>query len=1054
MNHNSYLSNSRSENDSQSNDNYTQWREAMKDVEFQGGKAPVSTIGQEAVAVPASPEVQEKPVSKIEKLFGKIQGIKDFIKSKFGVQSSEKLVEMVDDALVYVAKETITAADKDGFRTEAEAAEIEEAVSSVVVQGAMEEAGMEQSAGENPILELNQGDTQSDLMTSIETLHEEGAILPGGESVAGLATRTIERDKKWDLTKVSGQLGSNEGGWYEKPNGERFYVKFYENPSQGQAEFVANAIYAKLGIKAVRSEIIQLDGREAIASPAVPEATPASREAQGGSEDVQKGFVADAFLANWDVVGLVYDNIVQGEGGFYRIDNGGSLIFRAQGGDKAYSPDSIPELQSMRVPGRPTGVVFADITEDEIGKQARELVSKLSPEDIRAIVDESGLEGEDRDRILTGLLGRREYLARTYGEPEPEEPSNPESRERRPRRSVSETIRMLSGQEMERTGETTVRPRTEIVCDHGHIEGQKIDVINKRDRGTMEFRFKLRTPTEMVAALATKAKGEGEGGQTDITTPSGAVLRRGKITYEGAASDNSYELCDASVFEKGGVKVFIADPSSRNGENWSISKTFNNSHLIRTAMGLVKVEVPFDMDPEVTEKVLGEILEKDLGIPDALGEVPEEAEREYKAARYKWQHAIDGDLTPEQLEQAENLDREEVFPGYTTFVERGKHKEYLGKYGKDVRAVHHLITGSAKSIHQILTQGLMCTTERYSRGIMKNGMSSIIDMDTGGADSVFTRIANKAQRGKMDGAVVVFKPEVFDRTDWYSYDKDTYGSTDNKPFAGRLSPDAIFTRVTDPNGYYLSGNEQMFRTGIGAKFVESIEVDSYSRDGIITELRSMGLEEIDGRPIEEVVILRGTSSSEVTPDLVGNWDVFNQSPEEYAEKQKQEQAKKQAKMQALISGEEPYTSIYEMIDLANAGGDFNASFESMADSVVAQGGKEQLSNDMAKYLKKEYSLDELKAMASDEALDNYSDDDKEMFLYLQNTLGIDYNALYKEALTSQPETTPGMPSSEPWPDWADDWGDWDADSSTPTPEPTLTSITSPEPSSKSVDDWM
>ena len=330
MNHDSYPSNHESENDSQPNDSYAQWQEAMKDAEFQGGKASVSTVGQEVAGTPAGPEIHEKPVSKMEKLLGKIQGIKDFIKSKFGTQSSEKLVEMTDDALVYVAKETITAADEDGSRTEAEAAEIEEAVSSVVVQGAMEEAGMEQSAGENPILELNQSDAQPDLMASIETLHEESVMLPSGESVAGLATRTIERDKKWDLTKVSGQLGSNEGGWYEKPNGERFYVKFYENPSQGQAEFVANAVYAKLGIKAVRSEIIQLDGREAIASPAVPEATPASREAQGGSEDVQKGFVADAFLANWDVVGLVYDNIVQGEDGFYRIDNGGSLIFRAQ----------------------------------------------------------------------------------------------------------------------------------------------------------------------------------------------------------------------------------------------------------------------------------------------------------------------------------------------------------------------------------------------------------------------------------------------------------------------------------------------------------------------------------------------------------------------------------------------------------------------------------------------------------------------------------------------------------------------------------------------------
>lgn len=938
MNHNSYPSNYETENDGQPNDSYTEWQEAMKDVEFQGGKASVSTVGQEVADTLAGPEIHEKPVNKMEKLLGKIQGVKDYIKSKFGIQSSEKLVKMTDHALVYVAKETITAADKDGFRTEAEAAKIEEAVSSVVVQGAMEEAGMEQSTGENPILELNQSDAQPDLMASIETLHKEGVILPSGESVAGLATRTIERDKKWDLTKVSGQLGSNEGGWYEKPNGERFYVKFYENPSQGQAEFVANAVYAKLGIKAVRSEIIQLDGREAIASPAVPEATPASGEAQGGSEDVQKGFVADAFLANWDVVGLVYDNIVQGKDGFYRIDNGGSLIFRAQGGDKAYSPDSIPELQSMRVSGRPTGEVFAGITEDEIGKQARELVSKLSPEDIRAIVDESGLEGEDRDRILTGLLGRREYLAKTYGESE--KPSNPESRERRPRRSISETIRMLSGQEMERTGETVVRPRTEIVCDHDHIEGQKIDVINKRDRGMMEFSFKLRAPTEVITALATKPEGEEEDAQAEITTPSGAVLRRGKITYESASSDDSYELCDASVFEKGGVKVFIADPSSRNDEKWLISIAYNNSNLVRTAMGLVKVEVPSGTDPEVTEQVLGEILEKDLGIPDALGEVPEEAEREYKMARYKWQHMVTGDLTPEQMEQAEKLHREEVFPGYTTLVERGKHEEYLGRYGEDIRAIHHLWTGSAKSIYRILTQGLMCTTERYSRGVMKSGMSSTTDIDTGGADSVFTRIANEAERGKMNGAVVVFKPEVFDRTDWYSYNYDTYGSTDDEYFVDRLSPDTIFDKITNPNSYYSSCNEQMFRTGIGAGFVESIEVGgSDSRDGIIAELRSMGLEEINGKPIEEVVILRKTPPSEATPDSTVNWDVFNQSPEE----------------------------------------------------------------------------------SSQEA---------------------------------QPETTPEMLSSEPWPDWPDDWGNWDESFSTPTPGPTPTPTPPPESLSESVDDWM
>ena len=72
MNHDSYPSNSENEIDSQPNDSYTQWQEAMKDVELQGGKASVSTIGRETVAATASLEAQEKSVSKMEKLLGKI----------------------------------------------------------------------------------------------------------------------------------------------------------------------------------------------------------------------------------------------------------------------------------------------------------------------------------------------------------------------------------------------------------------------------------------------------------------------------------------------------------------------------------------------------------------------------------------------------------------------------------------------------------------------------------------------------------------------------------------------------------------------------------------------------------------------------------------------------------------------------------------------------------------------------------------------------------------------------------------------------------------------
>lgn len=731
--------------------------------------------------------------------------------------------------------------------------------------------------------------TQSDSAASTGVSHTEDLTISNRENVTHLTTSAVELNKEWgqNLKKVSGKLGSNEGGWYEKPTGERFYVKFYENPDQGRVEFVANAIYKKLGIKAVRSETIQIDGREAVASPAVSNARFARFESQRGSQDVQGGFVADAYLANWDVIGLDYDNIVEGEDGFYRIDNGGSLIFRARGGDKTYSPDSIPELQSMLIRDYPAGKVFANITEEEIVKQARNLVDKITPNDIIAIVDESGLKGEIRNKTLAGLLGRRELLAKKYGEPEStaEGLDSVETGERRPRSSISEAIKFLMSQELDLSGEK-IHPRTEIVCDRDHIEGQRIDIIyrkddDNKDNDKFEFRFKLRKPTKAIKKMIAKQKKIKKLNQAQATTPNGEALERGKIIYSGGAyKKKDWVLCDALVFKKEeGVSVFVADPTSRNGSSLYVHDIRNNSGYIRSAMGLIKIEVPITMDPEKIEQIIGEIMKKDLGIPDALSEVSAEAERQYKIARYKWQYKIAGGLTPEQMNQAESLVREEVFPGYTTMVEIGKHKEYLDKYGDDVRAVHSLRKHDAKLsidklnahklnaieshyaelIYGTFTQGLMSTTERYSRGIMRNGLSSGTDIDSGGADNVFTRIMDSKHRQKLNGAVVIFKPEIFDRTDWYSYDDEkNYGSTDSAYFSRRFSPDEIFAKITNFSSKYQFYNEQMFRTGIGSSYIESIEVEPCFVDGVITKLRSMGLEYFNRKPIEQIIVARQT----------------------------------------------------------------------------------------------------------------------------------------------------------------------------------------------------
>lgn len=687
-----------------------------------------------------------------------------------------------------------------------------------------------------------------------ETLSD--AVFNGNPSKQG-----TEADD-WDLFQISGPLGSNGGGWYVNSNGEKYYVKFYENPDQGKVEFIANAVYAKLGIKAAQSQIIRLDGREAIASASVPGATRVDRESLKHDDDVLGGFVADAFLANWDVVGLAYDNIVRSDDGLYRIDNGGSLIFRAQGGDKDYLPDSIPELESMREPWlNPAGEIFVDITDDQIKQQALELVEKLTPDDIKDIVNTAGLSEEAATRVLKGLLGRREFLARTYGQnlnPINETVLQVEGSNYVPVTSLHEAMDKLLNDRLERRGGLLLYPKMEILCDRDHIEGQRMDIIYKEDKGVFELRFKLTSTTAEIKSMIQAARRAEHKAlfYNDKELNASADAHAVESIMMDSPSGGQYELCNAFVLTKNNVKIYIADPDERQ-RPFCIPAASRQPKVVMSAMGLVIAKIPVDMPPKNAERILSEVLVNDLGVPHALDGITAESERAYKEARYAWEHAIGGILTKEQKIQAMRLKRKEVFPGYSTFIEEGKYKEYFQKYGDGWCIVHKMSEDSEEAIYQVLKYGLMSTTERYTRGFFQPGASSSMDIDTGGADSVFTRIAKgNAMMEYMlnrDDTVVILKPEILDRTDWYSYDIDNYGSTYCEAFKKRLSPDELFRRIAE-NGVECLVNEQMFRTGIGPEYIKAIEVDPLYRDETVDSLARMGFETFNGRPINEIIL--------------------------------------------------------------------------------------------------------------------------------------------------------------------------------------------------------
>lgn len=101
--------------------------------------------------------------------------------------SGAELTAATDDALVFVADETVKSADQDGVRTDTEKVDIRKSLQAVVVEGAMVESGNKPTISDNPIVSLDKAGRDKEVTAMIKELKAEGAKLPTGEDVALMA---------------------------------------------------------------------------------------------------------------------------------------------------------------------------------------------------------------------------------------------------------------------------------------------------------------------------------------------------------------------------------------------------------------------------------------------------------------------------------------------------------------------------------------------------------------------------------------------------------------------------------------------------------------------------------------------------------------------------------------------------------------------------------------------------------------------------------------------------------------------------------------------------
>jgi hypothetical protein len=251
---------------------------------------------------------------------------------------------------------------------------------------------------------------------------------------------------KDDYISTSAQLGSNAGGFFTRKNdGKEFYLKWLpasdtESIKRLQNEFLALKLYELYGIPVPKAELFtfERDGVSyiGIASEKQPNIKQISEAPGSGAisfdtvrKKAQEDFLIDAFMSNYDVVGLVMDNLHYNTktGEPFRVDPGGALFYKAQGNPKgAQFNKSVGEFEDMES-GKNTNTkfnahvistasqVFKGAHDPEKLKKGLAKLGSVSDEQIIACIQEHGfgdLPGgkKQNEDLIEILLGRKETI--------------------------------------------------------------------------------------------------------------------------------------------------------------------------------------------------------------------------------------------------------------------------------------------------------------------------------------------------------------------------------------------------------------------------------------------------------------------------------------------------------------------------------------------------------------------------------------------------------------------------------------------------------------------
>lgn len=216
-------------------------------------------------------------------------------------------------------------------------------------------------------------------------------------------------------TKIGGKLGSQNGGTYETPNGEKFYVKMPTDPARARNEVLAFKLYEAAGVSVPEVALVEIDGNLGVASKWLTDAEQV-KWTKGDKVLAAEDFAAHAWLANWDAVGLDFENLQLSDGKLTLMDAGGSLEYRAMesSGKKteAQWTDNVQEWTTMRSFGMNanTAEVFHAMTPAQLVASGDRIVA-MDDQTIAKLVDTYGpTTPGDKGKLALRLIARRDDI--------------------------------------------------------------------------------------------------------------------------------------------------------------------------------------------------------------------------------------------------------------------------------------------------------------------------------------------------------------------------------------------------------------------------------------------------------------------------------------------------------------------------------------------------------------------------------------------------------------------------------------------------------------------